>query len=257
MSPSKINHWFFSPRTELVGVFITAWAVTLSFTLVNEPNWNAVLLFLSTLGYYSLDHLLDLRKINSAALKSYRIWYGGVIVLSILGFFGLTIYLGFKQSMHGFLMRFWPTGLISLLYLILLFYKQDKIFVTLKLLMVGFAAGFAIAFPAGHEALIVASLVCLNNILAFSYLERKKDYALGNVSIFRTSSKGIWLIYFSFMVAGAGILMELFFDVKYGFGAGIYSMLALVVMWNESKFRQNTYRWWLDALLPIAFLPFG
>lgn len=240
-----------------MGVFITAWAVTLSFTLVNEPNWNAVLLFLSTLGYYSLDHLLDLRKINSAALKSYRIWYGGVIVLSILGFFGLTIYLGFEQSMHGFLMRFWPTGLIGLLYMSLLFFKQNLIFATLKLLMVAFAAGIAIAFAKEDKALITAPLVCLSNILTFSYLERKKDCVLGNVNIFRTSSNGIWLIYFLIMVAGAGILMALFFDVKYGFGAGIYSMLALVVMWNESKFRQNTYRWWLDALLPIAFLPFG
>lgn len=240
-----------------MGVFITAWAVALCFVLVNEPDLNAVLLFFSTLGFYSLDHLLDLRKINSVDLKSYMIWYSGLIVISISGFLGLTIYLGAEQSMHGFLMRFWPTGLIGLLYLNLRFFKQDLIFATLKLLMVAFAAGFAIAFPAGDKALIVAPLVCLSNVLAFSYLERKKDYALGNVNIFRTSSNGIWLIYFIFMLSGAGILMELFFDVKYGFGAAIYSMIALVMMRNESKFRQNTYRWWLDALLPIAFLPFG
>jgi hypothetical protein len=240
-----------------VGVFITAWAMALCFMLVNEPNWNALFLLLSTLGYYSLDHLLDLRKINSVALKSYTIWYFVLIVLSISVYLGLTIYLGFSQSIYGFLMRFWPTVLIGLLYLSLRFLKQGLFSAALKLLMIAFAAGFAIVFPAEAKHLLIAPLVCLSNVLVFSYLERKKDFALGNNGLFQVSSTETWLTYFLIVLAGTAVLMKIIFDVKYGFGAGIYSILALFMMQNESKFRQNTYRWWLDALLPVAFLPFG
>jgi hypothetical protein len=88
-------------------------------------------------------------------------------------------------------------------------------------------------------------------------MERHKDEMFGNRNIFQLRLKKNGLISFLIFLILLGIISDLFLDIKQGFGLTFYSFFSLMVVLSERKFRQNTYRWWLDALLPVAFLPFG
>gem|GEM_PF-2521710 len=257
MLPLKINYLFFYPKTELVGVFITAWAVSICYALVQQPDLNCGLLFFATLGYYSIDHFFDLRRIKQANLTVFTGWYLALIVISALAFAGLMVLHGFASSFNGFMHKFWPTTLIGAIYFALRFWGNGRFTAIMKWFLISLSVGFAINFPAADLETAMPVLVCLCNVMAFSFLERKKDEGLGNVNLFNAGLKKGVIISFLLMVSGAGIIMAWFYNVPRGWGAAVYGVLVLLICSLETKFRQNTYRWWLDALLPMAFLPFG
>lgn len=254
---SKTNLLFFYPKTELVGVFVTAWAVSLCYVLAQQPDLNGGLLFFATLGYYSIDHFFDLRRIKQENLTVFTGWYMALIVFSAVAFAGLMVLHGFSSSFNGFMLKFWPTALIGAIYFALRFFGNGWFTALLKWPLISLSVGFAINISATDLEMEITLLVCLCNVMAFSYLERKKDAGLGNVNLFNAGlNKGV-LISFLLLVFGAGIILALFYHVPIGWGATVYGMLVLMICIFETKFRQNTYRWWLDALLPLAFLPFG
>jgi hypothetical protein len=253
---SKTEFRHFYPLTEFIGIFITAWAIALSYGLHGQFDANTILLFLSTLGYYALDHGLDLIRFQNTSLRCYLRAYMALFVLSACVFGAVVFYAGIMESLRIFMLRFWPTLLIAALYF-LVRRKTTQLFLLIKCLLISLGVGFAVSFPFLHPEILIAPLVCLSNVLVFAFLERNKDAELGNANLFHVGFKKNYLVYGLVIVSAAGIIMQWVFDFKGGFGLAIYAFLSFMILINETKFRENTYRWWLDALLPVAFLPLG
>jgi len=253
-SKTKFRHFY--PLTEIIGIFITAWAVALCYLLQGRFDNNSLLLFLATLAYYALDHGLDARRFRTESFSHYLKICLLLCALSVLAFGVLLFYFGFMESLGNFMLRFYPTSAIGLLY-ILLRTKTAKGFLILKSLLIALGVGFAISFPSLHGKTLIAPLLCWVNVLVFAYMERNKDAELGNANLFNNGFKKKSLLVGLVIVAIAGTIMQWNLYLHGGFGLSIYACLSIIIMVNEAKFRQNTYRWWLDALLPLAFLPLG
>ncbi len=248
---------FFNPKTELVGVFITAWAVFICYAMAQQPDLNGVLLFLSTLGYYGIDHFFDLRRMKQAKFAFYTKAYSAVIVFAAASFMCLSLFYGFTSTALDFMHRFWPTISLGGIYWALHFLGNTRFTALLKWFLIAVSVGLAMDFPASFQESMLTVLVCLSNVMAFSYLERHKDKMLDNVNLFNTMFKREGLLILLLLVVFVGIMMALFYNISRGWGVAGYGLMVLLISVWETKFRQNTYRWWLDALLPLAFLPFG
>lgn len=248
---------FFNPKTELVGVFITAWAVFICYAMAQQPDLNGVLLFLSTLGYYSIDHFFDLRRMKQANFAFYTKAYFAMIVFAVASFMCLSLFYGFTGTALDFMHRFWPTISLGGIYWALHFLGNNRFTALLKWFLIAVSVGLAMDFPASFQESMLTVLVCLSNVMAFSYLERHKDKMLDNVNLFNTMFKREGLLILLLLVFFVGIMMALLYNMPRGWGVAGYGLMVLLISVWETKFMQNTYRWWLDALLPLAFLPFG
>lgn len=248
---------FFNPKTELVGIFITAWAVFICYAMAQQPDLNGVLLFLSTLVYYSTDHFFDLRRMKRAQFTFYTRAYSAVIVFAAAFFMGLLLFYGFADTALGFMHRFWPTISLGGIYWACHFLGNTRFTGLLKWFLIAVSVGLAMDFPASFQESMLTVLVCLSNVMAFSYLERHKDKMLDNVNLFNSMFKREGLFLMLLPVVVSGIVMALFYNIPRGWGVTGYGLMMLLISAWETKFRQNTYRWWLDSLLPLAFLPFG
>ena len=237
-------------------MFITAWSVALCCGLHNGFDANVLLLFLSTLGYYAVDHALDIFKFRKSGLQLYLIACLLLAFAATLIFTGILVFHGFEKTWVAFTVRFWPTLLISGCYLLLRL-SRAPLMLFVRPLLIALGVGFAIVFPSRITESMVASMVCFCNVWVFAFLERKKDAELGNTNLFNGSFGKNSLNMVLVVTAIAGVFFRLFFATQGGFGLAIYAVSCLLILKNESKFRQNTYRWWLDALLPVAFLPLG
>ena len=252
----KTNFRHFYPVTELIGIFITAWAVSLIYGLLGQFGANAIMLFLATLAYYALDHGLDARRFRNDSLSHYLKVCLLLCVVSILAFGGMLFYFGFMESLLSFMLRFYPTLAIGIFY-ILLRNKTSKGFLLLKSLLIALGVGFAISFPSLHINTLIAPLLCWVNVLVFACMERNKDAELGNANLFNAGCTKKSLLVGLVIVVAIGLIIQRIFSEQGGLGLSIYVFLSIIILVNEAKFKQNTYRWWLDALLPVAFLPFG
>jgi len=253
---SKTEFRHFYPLTELIGIFVTAWAVALSYGLQGQFDANALLLFLSTLAYYAMDHSLDALRFRAASLSYYLKICIMLCCLSVLAFGGVLFYFGFMESLLSFMLRFWPTLVTAVLY-VLLRSTTAKGFLILKSLLIVLGVGFAISFPCMQLKTLIAPLLCWVNVLVFACMERNKDAELSNANLFDVGFTKKRLMLVLVIVFAAGMIMQWIFFVKGGLGLSVYAFLSIIILMNESKFRENTYRWWLDALLPVAFLPLG
>jgi hypothetical protein len=251
---SRTNFRHFYPLTELIGIFITAWAVALSYGLQGQFDINTLLLFLATLAYYALDHGLDARRFRTESFSHYLKLCMALCALSVLAFGVLLFQFGFMESLRSFMLRFYPTLATGLLY-ISLRTKTAIGFLILKSLLIALGVGFAISFPSLHVKTLIAPLLCWVNVLVFAYMERNKDVELGNANLFNNGFTKKSLLVGLVIVVITGIIMQWILSVNGGYGLSIYACLSIIIMVNEAKFRQNTYRWWLDALLPVTFLP--
>jgi len=176
--------------------------------------------------------------------------------LSVLAFGGVLFYFGFMESLLSFMLRFWPTLVTAVLY-VLLRSTTAKGFLILKSLLIVLGVGFAISFPCMQLKTLIAPLLCWVNVLVFACMERNKDAELSNANLFDVGFTKKRLMLVLVIVFAAGMIMQWIFFVKGGLGLSVYTFLSIIILMNESKFRENTYRWWLDALLPVAFLPLG
>lgn len=237
-------------------MFITAWAVALCCGLYNGFDANVLLLFLSTLSYYALDHALDIFKLRKTGLHIYLIACLLLALLAMLSVAAVLVYYGFEKTSVAFVGRFCPTLLISGGYLIVRL-SRARLLLFVRPLLIAMAVGFAIVFPAQVPVSMLASVVCFCNVCAFAYMERNKDAELGNRSLFHGVFEKNNLQILLLCAAIAGVIFGLFFAVQAGIGLAFYAVSCLLILKNETKFSQNTYRWWLDALLPVAFLPLG
>lgn len=237
-------------------MFITAWSVALCCGLYNGFDTNVLLLFLSTLGYYALDHALDIFRYRKSGLNHYLIACLLLALLSMLSFAAVLVFFGFAKTSDAFTARFWPTLLISGCYLLLRL-NRASLLLFVRLLLIALGVGFAIVFPSQMKESMLATTVCFCNVWAFAYMERNKDAELGNKSLFNGVFEKNSLQILLLCAAITGVFFRLFFAIQGGFGLAFYAVSCLLILKNESKFKQNTYRWWLDALLPLAFLPLG
>lgn len=253
---SKTNFRHYYPLTEFIGVFVTAWAIALCCGLYNGFDANILLLFLSTLGYYALDHALDIFKFRKTGLQLYLIACLLLALLAMLSFAAVLVFYGIEKTSVAFVGRFWPTLLISGGYFLVRL-SRARLLLFVRPLLIAMGVGFAIVFPAQMTDCMVASVVCFCNVCAFAYMERHKDAELGNTSLFNGVFEKYSLQILLLCAAIAGVVFRLFFAVQGGVGLSVYAVSCLLILKNETKFRLNTYRWWLDALLPVAFLPFG
>ncbi len=256
MLHSKTDFRHYYPLTEIVGVFITAWAVALSCGLYNGFDIQILLLFLSTLGYYSIDHALDLLKFRKSELKFYLLGSLLLALMALLIFTGTLVFCGFEKTWIAFVNRFWPTLLISGIYLLVRL-SRSSVLLFVRPLMIAMGVGFAIVYPVYMAESMVAAMVCFCNVWVFGFMERNKDAELGNASVFNSlfGKNSMYILLLG--AAIAGVFFRLFFAVQEGIGLAFYAVFCILILKNESKFRQNTYRWWLDAVLPVAFLPLG
>ena len=256
MLHSKINFRHYYPLTEVVGVFITAWSIGLCYVLCQGLDIYAYLLVCACVVYYGFDHWQDLQKLSDGYyLKYRRINLLTLVFASLIGLF-IMVQSGFMQTLQAFYERFWPTVWISVAYVFLrrLHYAWVDY---LKILLVALAVGLAVEVPSMGLKTVHAVLICVCNLMVFAYLERHKDELFGNRNVFQLGLKKRGLISFLIFLILLGIISDLFLDIQQGFGLTFYSFFSLMVVLSERKFRQNTYRWWLDALLPVAFLPIG
>ena len=237
-------------------MFITAWSVALCCGFHNGFDANVLLLFLSTLGYYAVDHALDIFKFRKSGLQLYLIACLLLAFAATLIFTGILVFHGFEKTWVAFTVRFWPTLLISGCYLLLRL-SRASMMLFFRPLLIALGVGFAIVFPSQMNEGMVAIMVCFCNVWAFAFLERKKDAELGNTNLFNGVFEKNSLQILLLFAAITGVFSRLFFATQGGFGLAFYTVSCLLILKNESRFRQNTYRWWLDALLPVAFLPLG
>jgi hypothetical protein len=162
-------------------VFITAWSVALCCGLNNGFDTNVLLLFLSTLGYYALDHALDIFRFRKSGLQLYLIACLLLGLTAMLIFTGILVFHGFEKTWVAFTVRFWPTLLISGCYLLLRL-SRAPLMLFVRPLLIALGVGFAIVFPSQMNEGMVAIMVCFCNVWAFAFLERKKDAELGNTN---------------------------------------------------------------------------
>ncbi len=239
-----------------MGVFITSWSVALSFWLSQGFELNMFLLALATMGYYSLDHWLDLKAITGAGLERFRLANGLLLLTATLFALILAASNGFVATVLSFAERFWLSGLIGAIYF-LLRWVRSPLKVLLKPLLIALAAGAAIAKPALGLDWLQAALVCFCNVLVFAYLERNKDLELGNPNLFNSGFEKRWLTGFIVLAILFGIASDFLLEHRHGYGLTLYAFLSLMILLSEQKLKESTYRWWLDACLPLAFLPIG
>lgn len=210
----------------------------------------------ATMGYYSLDHWLDLKGISGKGLERYRLANGLLLFSATLFALILAASNGFVASVLSFAERFWLSGLIGVIYFLLRWVKIP-LTVWLKPLLIALAAGAAIANPDLGLDLLHAALVCFCNVLVFACLERHKDLELGNPNLFNIGLEKRWLTGFIVLAILIGIVSDFLLKNSHGYGLTLYAFLSLMILLSEQKLKESTYRWWLDACLPLAFLPIG